>query len=90
MPKLLVLPADAIIDITAAEHVADYRVKVTFSDGAERVADFESFLRRSTNPQIRAYLEPARFAHFRVEQGGLIWGDYGLCFPVADLYENRL
>jgi hypothetical protein len=39
---------------------------------------------------IRDYLEPSRFGTFRVEYGDLIWDDYGLCFPTAGLYENRI
>jgi len=86
----LTLPAGAIIDVTAAERVADLTLRVQFSDGAKRVLDFEPFLRSSQNPLIRIYLDPVKFADFRVEDGDLIWDDYGLCFSVADLYENRM
>jgi hypothetical protein len=27
---------------------------------------------------------------YRIEYGELVWGDYDLCFPIADLYQNRL
>jgi len=84
------LPEGAIVDITAANRVADYELSISFSDGLERVIDFEPFLRRSQNPQIQAYLDVERFAQFRVEDGNLVWDDYGLCFPIADLYENRI
>jgi hypothetical protein len=59
-------------------------------DGAERLIDFEPFLRASQNPLIRAYLVREKFENFRVDHGDLIWDDYGLCFPIADLYENRI
>jgi hypothetical protein len=39
---------------------------------------------------IRAYLDPDRFAQFAIRDGDLMWGDYELCFPVADLYENTI
>jgi hypothetical protein len=39
---------------------------------------------------IRAYLDPKRFANFKIEYGDLVWDDYGLCFPISDLYENRI
>jgi hypothetical protein len=80
----------ALIDITAALRVGDYKLNVSFSDGAQRVIDFEPFLRNSQNPQIRAYLQADKFGGFRVEDGDLIWDDYGLCFALADLYENRI
>lgn len=86
----MTLPAGALIDIIAAERVADYKLDVSFSDGIQRLIDFEPFLRASQNPLIRAYLDPAKFTEFHVEGGDLVWGDYGLCFPLADLYENRI
>ena len=43
-----------------------------------------------TIQDIRAYLEPVRFAGFRVEYGELVWGDYELCFPVIDLDRNMI
>ncbi|MFN8473248.1 MAG: DUF2442 domain-containing protein [Anaerolineae bacterium] len=86
----MTLPEGAVIDIIRAELVSDYRLKLSFSDGVERTVDFGPFLRESRNPLIRAYLDPEKFAGFRLEQGDLIWDDYGLCFPIADLYENHL
>lgn len=70
--------------------MADYKLKLSFSDRSERVVDFEPFLRSSRNPLICCFLDPEMFATFRIEDGDLLWGDYQLCFPIADLYENRL
>ncbi len=81
---------NTIIDIVRAEHISDYKLKLYFSDGVEQVIDFGHFLQGSKNPLIRAYLQPHRFSNFRVEDGDLIWEDYGLCFPIADLYENKI
>ncbi len=86
----MILPDDAVVDIVRAEQVSGYKLRLDFSDGAERVIDFEPFLRGSRNPLIRQYLDPKKFANFRVEYGELVWDDYGLCFPIADLYENRI
>ena len=84
------LAEGTVIDILQAARLADYKLKLSFSDGVERVIDFEPFLRRSSNPMIRAYLDQRKFANFRLEHGNLIWDDYGLCFPIADLYENTI
>jgi hypothetical protein len=84
------LSEDAVIEIVGAEHLSGYKLKLHFSDGMERVIDFEPFLLGSRNPMIRAYLEQEKFANFRLEYGDLVWDDYGLCFPIADLYENRI
>ena len=86
----MILSDDAVIDIVRVEQVSDYGLKLYFNDGTERVIDFEPFLRESRNPMIRAYLDPKRFANFKLEYGDLMWDDYGLCFPIADLYEKRI
>ena len=84
------LAEDAVIEVTGVEYISGYTLKLHFSDGFERNLDFEPFLRRSTNPMIRACLEPLKFANFRLEHGDLVWDDYDLCFPIADLYENKI
>lgn len=78
------------INITTAEQVGDYALRLYFDDGAVQTVDFKPFLSRSRHPAIRAYLEPAIFAAYRIEYGELVWGDYDLCFPISDLYHNRL
>ncbi len=80
----------ATLNITAAEQVGDYALRLSFDDGAVQTVDFKPFLSLSRHPDIRAYLEPARFAAYRIEYGELVWGDYDLCFPIADLYQNSL
>ena len=55
-----------------------------------KLFDFEPFLAASAHPAIRAYLDPDRFATCRIEHGDLVWGDYDLCFPIVDLYLNRI
>jgi hypothetical protein len=86
----MTLPEGAVIEIVRAERLSEHRLRIYFSDGAERVVDFEPFLNSSQNPMIRAYLDPHKFGDFRLEDGDLIWDDYGLCFPIADLYEGTL
>lgn len=76
--------------ITGLAPAGDYRLRLSFCDGKEQEVDFLPFLSASRHPAIRAFLEPAHFATYRLEYGDLVWGDYELCFPIADLYENRL
>ena len=78
------------INIIKAEALGDYRLHLTFDDGKEQAVDFKPFLTCAQHPDIRSYLDPARFATFRIEYGELVWGDYDLCFPVIDLYRNQL
>jgi hypothetical protein len=82
------VPAD--VHVERAQPVKGHALRLTFSDGAERVVDFGPFLTRSVNPDIRAFLDAKRFASFAVKDGDLVWGDWELCFPIADLYQGRL
>lgn len=84
------LSEDAVIFVEHAEHVGEFRLRLTFSDSARQIVDFAPFLGRSHNPHIQAYRDPAAFARFTVKEGDLIWDDYDLCFPIADLYEGRV
>lgn len=84
------LAEDELVGVVDAWQIGDYSLQIRFSDGHKQEVDFGPFLRTSTNPLIQRYLEPDLFTQFRVEEGDLLWGDYDLCFPVADLYENRI
>jgi hypothetical protein len=86
----MMLAENAVVDIIMAEYVADYKLRLKFSDNKERVVDFEPFLRNTLNPMIRKYLDLESFKNFTVEHGDLFWDDYDLCFPISDLYEVRI
>ena len=78
------------IAVTQAELLPSLRIRLEFNDGRQQVVDFGAFLRRSKHPALRAYLDAEKFAAFRIEHGDLVWGDSELCFPIADLYDNKL
>jgi hypothetical protein len=80
----------ATIHIVTAEQAVDFRIRLRFDDGTEQTVDFKPFLTHTLHPDIRAWLDPVRFATFRIEYGELVWGDYALCFPVIDLYRNQI
>ena len=80
----------AIINIITAEPAGDFRIRLRFDDNTEQTVDFKPFLTHALHPDIRAWLDPALFATFRIEYGELVWGDYDLCFPVIDLYRNQI
>ena len=79
-----------LINLLSAAQSGPYRIRLVFDDGHVQEVDFEPFLVHSHHPEIRAYLEPARFAAFKLAYGELVWGDYELCFPVMDLYRNTI
>lgn len=76
--------------IRHAQPFDGYKLQIQFTDGVQKTIDFQPFLNQSQHPAIRAFLQPAKFKNFRVEHGDLVWGDYDLCFPIADLYYNRI
>jgi len=79
-----------VIDLTEALYHQGYQLTLQFSDGSERVVDFEPFLRRSKHPQIQSYLNPDRFKQFQIVDGNLDWNDFELCFPLMDLYTGKI
>ena len=79
-----------IINILRVDPAGEYCLTLHFDDGSQQRIDFGPFLARASHPAIRAFLDPARFADWHLEYGELVWGDYDLCFPVADLYCNRI
>ena len=84
------IPEDRETTIKKAEYAGDYKLTLLFSDNEKQCVDFYPFLSSSLNPLIRKYLEIEQFSKFNVDNGDLEWNDYDLCFPVADLYENRI
>lgn len=78
------------IQITRAEYLGEHRIRLEFDDGAETTVDFLPFLSGSRHPDIRAFLDLAKFRSFRLQHGNLMWGDFDLCFPVSDLRANTL
>ena len=78
------------LNIVRTEHLGDYRLAIDFDDGTKQNVDFKPFLISAQHPEIRAFLDMSKFSAFRVEQGDLVWGDYALCFPIEDIYRNRI
>lgn len=78
------------INIASATQTGEYRIRLVFEDDTVQEVDFKSFLVDSHHPDIRAYLDPSRFSAFELAYGELVWGDYALCFPIADLYHNTI
>jgi hypothetical protein len=79
-----------VISIEQAKQLDDYKLQLVFNDQSSQVVDFYPFLSKSLNPLIRKYLAAEEFAKFEIDEGDLEWNDYDLCFPIADLYENKI
>jgi len=82
--------ATGYLEITEAEYVSEYKIRLTFDDGTVRVVDFGPFLAKARNPDTADYRDLRRFKRFRVEDGDLIWGNVQMIFPVMDLYNGEI
>ena len=84
------LKEGVLVDVVEARWVSDYVLDLLFSDGISRQVDFEPFLSASMQPEIRAYLDVEKFKAFSISFGNLMWDDYTMCFPLADLYSGSI
>jgi hypothetical protein len=78
--------APTYLEVTQAEYVSGYQVRVSFNDGTTQVVDFEPFLRKARNPDLTQYRQLRKFKNFRLHYGDLMWGDYEMIFPITDLH----
>ncbi|WP_295675930.1 DUF2442 domain-containing protein [uncultured Mucilaginibacter sp.] len=82
-------PTD-VIEVTLANYIGDFAIRILFSDGNEKLVGFKPFLLKSLHPSISKYLNENLFKQFKIINGNLNWNDYDLIFPVHDLYEGRI
>lgn len=78
-----------LIIIENAQYVDSYKIRLLFNDHTVQTIDFENFILSSNNPHIAKYSNLELFKSFSITDGDLEWNDYDLCFPIADLYENK-
>lgn len=81
---------EQVITVEQAKQLDDYKLELLFNDQTRQVVDFFPFLSSSLNPLITKYLDAKEFSRFEINEGDLEWNDFDLCFPIADLYENRI
>ncbi|MEI6821238.1 MAG: DUF2442 domain-containing protein [Bacteroidota bacterium] len=79
-----------VVSIQEVKYKGDYKIYFLFSDGVERIIDFENFLKKSKNPMTNKYLNKELFTSFTIEYGDIIWNDYELCFPIWDLHNGEI
>ncbi len=84
------LAEDAVVSVIGAEYILPYTIHLKFSDGAEQIINFRSFIEQSNHPDIRKYLHTELFSSFSITDGRLDWNDYDLCFSMQDLYEGNI
>ncbi len=78
------------LEVTRADYLSDYRIRITFNDGTVRELDFGPFLAKARNPDTTDYRDLEKFKTFRIEDGDLVWGDFQMIFPIEDLYRGKV
>lgn len=78
------------LEITDANYVSGYKIRLTFNDGVTRVVNFEPFLRKAMNPDITKYRQFRNFKNFHLHYGDLMWGDFEMIFPISDLHHGNI
>ena len=78
------------LEVTDAKYASGYKISLTFNDGTVRVMDFEPFLRKNVHPDFAQYRQVKKFKSYQLHHGNLMWGDYEMIFPVADLYHGEI
>ena len=78
------------IRVKSANYLSDFVIRIYFTDEAERVVDFKYFLKKSSHPAIKKYLDEEKFRSFEIIDGNLNWNDYDMIFPLQDLYEGSI
>ena len=76
--------------IVEAEYISGYKIRLSFNDGMIRVMDFEPFLRKAMNPDTTKYRQLRNFKKFHLHYGDLMWGDFEMIFPIADLHRGEI
>ena len=59
------------MSLIKAEHINDYKLFLTFSDGSSKVIDFEEKLK--SHAIYKPYLNLKKFLTYKVDHGALRW-----------------
>ena len=71
-------------DVSEAEYIDNYRIRLTFEDGSSGIADLSEYPNK--NNVFRLFLDMNYFRNFRIEYGTVIWGDGELDIAPETLY----
>lgn len=78
------------LEIVDAKYISGYKIRILINNRKENVVDFEKFLTESNHPFITKYLNQKSFTSFRITDGNLNWDNYGMIFPLSDLYNGSI
>ena len=71
-------------DVTEAQYIDNYRIRLRFEDGSTGIADLSDYPNKTN--VFRAFLDMDYFRDFRIEYGTIIWGNGELDIAPEMLY----
>lgn len=75
--------------IIKVEYISDYKLKVLFSDGVVKIADFEKFIKTSLQPMTNQFKDIERFKKVYIDSGHLTWEDGQMDISSHSIYEGK-
>lgn len=78
------------LTILKASHLGEYEVLLWFSNGKQRVINFEPLFLKFAKGEYANWYLPANFKKFQVSNGNIFWGvNEEVIFPATFLYKSR-
>ncbi len=74
-----------ILNITKADYINDFKIKLSFNDGLEKVVDLQNYIQSKKHPFFQSLKEVDEFKKFRVHKT-LVW-ESGADFAPEFLFE---
>lgn len=75
--------------IISVQYISGYKLKVQFSDGTVRVADFENFIKTSLQPMTNQFKDIERFKKVYIDSGHLTWEDGQMDISAHSIYDGK-
>ncbi len=62
-----------------------------FNDHTQQTIDVGDYIINHPHPQYNKYLNPKKFATFKIENGNIVWGrDWDIVFPIEQLHSGHI
>jgi hypothetical protein len=83
-------PTKKDLSIIKANFLVDYNVLLSFSNGKQKIINFQPLFLKYAKGHYSKYLSQTLFAKFQVVNGNIFWGkNEDIIFPVSFVYNNR-
>ncbi|MCW3111403.1 MAG: hypothetical protein JWQ09_5909 [Segetibacter sp.] len=78
------------LTVVKARHLGGYKILIWFSNGKQRIIDFEALFSKFVKGEYNKWFLPSNFKKFGVSNGNIFWGkNEEVIFPVSFLYKSK-